>query len=318
MKTVKIIACFTLLGVLNSQAQKKNDAKTYAEISVKEGGKWEGRKYIGGTFKNVEKLKLAPEHTDHSFDIRYEGPGWESNKIGYRLYLDWRNAIDIFGKKTEAIILPQVGQDGFDSYHEMSDWGSDILKAGKGIGIGSIDRYLNKQRLHFYEVDSTIAKVENKVKSSGVKINYYGWKSASDKIDFTSELTINPDQRYTKHTIQASQAIAGICTGIVKQKNTEVLKKVSRNKKWAYLATYGAQTLVPDKLGMAIFYEIKTIESEVDAEFDHLLIFKPTTNPTSFYFLGAWEQEVNGIKSKEDFVKYLDEKLALLNKKRKM
>lgn len=318
MKTVKIIACFTLLGVLNSQAQKKNDAKTYAEISVKEGGKWEGRKYIGGTFKNVEKLKLAPEHTDHSFDIRYEGPGWESNKIGYRLYLDWRNAIDIFGKKTEAIILPQVGQDGFDSYHEMSDWGSDILKAGKGIGIGSIDRYLNKQRLHFYEVDSTIAKVENKVKSSGVKINYYGWKSASDKIDFTSELTINPDQRYTKHTIQASQAIAGICTGIVKQKNTEVLKKVSRNKKWAYLATYGAQTLVPDKLGMAIFYEIKTIESEVDAEFDHLLIFKPTIKPTSFYFLGAWEQEVNGIKSKEDFVKYLDEKLALLNKKRKM
>lgn len=318
MKTVKIIACFTLLGVLNSQAQKKNDAKTYAEISEKEGGKWEGRKYIGGTFKNVEKLKLAPEHTDHSFDIRYEGPGWESNKIGYRLYLDWRNAIDIFGKKTEAIILPQVGQDGFDSYHEMSDWGSDILKAGKGIGIGSIDRYLNKQRLHFYEVDSTIAKVENKVKSSGVKINYYGWKSASDKIDFTSELTINPDQRYTKHTIQASQAIAGICTGIVKQKNTEVLKKVSRNKKWAYLATYGAQTLVPDKLGMAIFYEIKTIESEVDAEFDHLLIFKPTTKPTSFYFLGAWEQEVNGIKSKEDFVKYLDEKLVLLNKKRKM
>jgi hypothetical protein len=318
MKTVKIIACFTLLGVLNSQAQKKNDAKTYAEISVKEGGKWEGRKYIGGTFKNVEKLKLAPEHTDHSFDIRYEGPGWESNKIGYRLYLDWRNAIDIFGKKTEAIILPQVGQDGFDSYHEMSDWGSDILKAGKGIGIGSIDRYLNKQRLHFYEVDSTIAKVENKAKSSGVKINYYGWKSSSDKIDFTSELAINPDQRYTKHTIQASQAIAGICTGIVKQKNTEVLKKVSRNKKWAYLATYGAQTLVPDKLGMAIFYEIKTIESEVDAEFDHLLIFKPTTKPTSFYFLGAWEQEVNGIKSKEDFVKYLDEKLALLNKKRKM
>ena len=318
MKTVKIIACFTLLGVLNSQAQKKNDAKTYAEISVKEGGKWEGRKYIGGTFKNVEKLKLAPEHTDHSFDIRYEGPGWESNKIGYRLYLDWRNAIDIFGKKTEAIILPQVGQNGFDSYHEMSDWGSDILKAGKGIGIGSIDRYLNKERLHFYEVDSTIAKVENKAKSSGVKINYYGWKSASDKIDFTSELTINPDQRYTKHTIQASQAIAGICTGIVKQKNTEVLKKVSRNKKWAYLATYGAQTLVPDKLGMAIFYEIKTIESEVDAEFDHLLIFKPTTKCTSFYFLGAWEQEVNGIKSKEDFVKYLDEKLALLNKKRKM
>jgi len=316
MKIIKIASVIVLGCLVSCKVQEKQvttTSKTYAEISVKDGGKWEGRKYIGGIFKNVQSLKLAPEHTDHSFDIRYEGPGWESNKIGYRLYLDWRNAIDIFGKKTEAMVLPQVGQDGFDSYHEMQVWGSDILKAGKGIGIGSIDRYLNKERLHFYEVDSTIAKVENKSNESGVKINYYGWKTANDKIDLTSELTINPDQRHTKHTIQASQPIAGICTGIVKQKNTEVVKKVSQNKKWAYLATYGAQTLVPDKLGMAIFYEIKTIESEVDAEFDHLLIFKPTTKPISFYFLGAWEQEVNGIKSQEEFSSYLDKKLAVLN-----
>ena len=154
-----IIVLLSLVSVqFNLIFSQSTNQKTYAEVSVKEGGKWEGRKYIGGTFKNVQKLKLAPEHTDHSFDIRYEGPGWESNKIGYRLYLDWRNAIDIFGKKTEKIILPQVGQDGFDSYHEMSDWGADILKAGKGIGIGSVDRYLNKERLHFYEVDSTIAR----------------------------------------------------------------------------------------------------------------------------------------------------------------
>ncbi|WP_158729875.1 MULTISPECIES: DUF4861 family protein [unclassified Flavobacterium] len=316
MKNLKIIAGVFLLSSLATLAQKThNSRKTYAEISVKEGGKWEGRKYIGGTFKNVQKLKLAPEHIDHSFDIRYEGPGWESNKIGYRLYLDWRNAIDIFGKKTEAIVLPQVGQDGFDSYHEMSDWGADILKAGKGIGIGSIDRYVNNQRLHFYEVDSTLAKVENKSKSSGVKINYYGWKTAGKKIDFMSKLTISPNQRHTQHTIQASKAISGICTGIVKQKNTEILKKVSQNKKWAYLATYGTQSLIPDQLGMAIFYEVSTIESEVNAEFDHLLIFNPSTQPVTFYFLGAWEQEKDGIKNKEAFVKYLDEKLNELNKK---
>ncbi|MFV8341244.1 DUF4861 family protein [Flavobacterium sp. XS2P39] len=321
MKTIKSIAALVLVCQFSCKPQEKQvatTAKTYAEISVKEGGKWEGRKYIGGTFKNVQSVKLAPEHTDHSFDIRYEGPGWESNKIGYRLYLDWRNAIDIFGKKTEAIVLPQVGQDNFDSYHEMSAWGADVLKAGKGIGVGSIDRYLNKERLHFYAVDSTIAKVENKANSSSVKVNYYGWKTASDKIDFTSELIIKPDQRYTKHTIQPSKEIAGICTGIVKQKNTELLKKVSKNKKWAYLATYGAQSLVPDKLGMAIFYETNTIENVVDAEFDYLLVFKPRTTPTSFYFLGAWEQEPNGIKTKEAFVSYLDQKLEELNTKNKI
>ncbi|MEY4010881.1 MAG: hypothetical protein RIT22_5 [Bacteroidota bacterium] len=302
-------------NLIYSQVLKQ---KTYAEVSVKEGGKWEGRKYIGGTFKNVQKLKLATEHTDHSFDIRYEGPGWESNKIGYRLYLDWRNAIDIFGKKTEKIILPQVGQDGFDSYHEMQDWGSDILKAGKGIGIGSIDRYLNNERLHFYEVDSTIATVVNTPKNSTVKVQYYGWKTASDKIDFTSELTIQPNQRYTQHSIHPSKEMEGICTGIVKQKHTVLLQKQSQNKKWAYLATYGKQSLVPDQLGMAVFYQISSIENMVDAEFDYLLLFKPTTKVVDFYFLGAWEQEPNGIKSKEAFVSYLDERLKELNKKGKM
>jgi Domain of unknown function (DUF4861) len=319
IQRITLVLFLSLASIKSNEVfGQSTNSKAYAEVSVKEGGKWEGRKYIGGTFKNVQRLKLATEHTDHSFDIRYEGPGWESNKIGYRLYLDWRNAIDIFGKKTEKIVLPQVGQDGFDSYHEMSDWGADILKAGKGIGIGSIDRYLNNERLHFYEVDSTIAKVVNTAKNSKVKVQYYGWKTATDKIDFTSELTIQPNQRYTQHTIHPSKAIEGICTGIVKQKNSEVIKKESTNKKWAYLATYGTQSLVPDKLGMAIFYQINTIQSEIDAEFDHLLVFKPSTQVVDFYFLGAWEQEPNGIKSKEAFVTYLDEKLKELNKVNKL
>jgi hypothetical protein len=322
MKAIYTISTLLLIGFTTSNAQSLTitppNAKTHAEISMKNDGKWEGNKYIGGNFKSVDKLKLAPEHTDHSFDIRYEGPGWESNKIAYRLYLDWRNAIDVFGKKTEAIILPLVGQDGGPSYHEMQDWGSDILNSGKGIGIGSINRFLNNEKLHFREVDSTIARVENKTNQSSVKINYYGWKTATDKIDFTSELTITPDQRYTKHTYQASKEIKGICTGIVKQKNTELIKKERKNKKWAYLATYGTQSLVPDNLGMAIFYETNTVESLEDTELDYLLVFKPSTKSNSFYLLAAWEQEINGIKNKDEFIKYLDEKLAILNKKNKL
>ncbi|MBE8726151.1 DUF4861 family protein [Flavobacterium hungaricum] len=318
-KITTAVLFFAGLTAINAQKYDIKTNKTYAEISAKTDGKWEGRKYKGGTvFKNVDRLKLAPEHTDHSFDIRYEGPGWENNRIGYRLYLDWRNAIDIFGKKTSENILPKVGQDNFDSYHNMSDWGADILKAGKGIGIGSIDRYLNKEKLHFREVDSTIATVFNKAKESVVKVNYYGWKTASDNIDFVSELTIKPDNLYTQHTIKASKEIKGICTGIVKQKNTDLLKKESKNKKWAYLATYGEQSLVPDKLGMAIFYEISTIESTEDTDLDYLLVFKPTTKAVTFYLLGAWEQEVNGIKSKEEFEKYLDKQLEVLNKKGKI
>lgn len=325
MKSLKFTAIIVLISLAACKNEEKKvdvvepattynieTAKTYAELSIKEGGQWVGREYIGGTFKNVNELKVPAEHTDHSWFIRYEGPGWESNKVGFRLYLDWRNCIDIFGKVTDSIILPKVGQDGFDSYHEKSDWGMDILKAGKGLGIGAIGRYVNKEVLHFNHVDSTFAKVENDLNKSTVTVNYNGWKTADDKIDFKSVLTISPDQRYTKHTIQASKEIEGICTGIVKH-GVNYFSKVSTNKKWGYIATYGVQTLVPDQLGMAIFYEIETVKEVTGWEHDYLLLFKPSIKEISFYLLGAWEQEKDGIKSEADFLGYLDEKLNELN-----
>ncbi|VXC03456.1 conserved hypothetical protein [Flavobacterium sp. 9AF] len=330
----KIIGLTGMLFLLNLSACKKNSepaakieeqtqkesivVKTYAEISIKEGGHWEGREYLDGSFKNVDSIKVPSEHTDHSWYIRYEGPGWESNKIGYRLYLDWRNAIDIFGKKTDTMVLSKVGLDGFDSYHEMQNWGSDILKVGKGLGIGSIGRYVNKQVLHFNEVDSTFAKTENLDNESVVKVNYFGWKTNNQKTNLTSLLSIASDERYTKHTIQSSEMLEGICTGIVKLNDLPLLQKESDNKKWGYIATYGKQSLVPDNLGMAIFYKKETISEMVEGEHDHLIVFKPTTTAITFYFLGAWEQEVNGIKSQEEFLSYLNQKLDELNQSDKL
>ncbi len=318
MKTIKIITALLVVCQLSANAQDKATAKTYAELSVKEGGKWVGQKYEGGTFKNVSNLDVPKSNWDHSFFIRYEGPGWESNKVGYRLYLDWRNAIDIFGKVTDSLVLSKVGQDGYESYHHMSSWGMDILKAGKALGIGSIGRYSGNEVLHFKEVDATVAKVENKAKSSSVIVKYTGWKTANDKINFQSTLTIAPNNRYTKHTIKASQKIEGICTGMVKFKNVDLVKKTSANKKWSYIATYDKQTLVPDNLGMAIFYKECEVKEQIASEFDHLLIFKPTKKEVSFYFLGAWEQEKDGIKTREAFYQYLDQKLDELNKTNKI
>ncbi|HET9054673.1 MAG TPA: DUF4861 family protein, partial [Cyclobacteriaceae bacterium] len=116
---------------------------TQAEISHKDGGAWEAhpkvadkKAYVGGNFKNVSTLTPPAHYTDHSNWIRYEGPGIESDKVGYRIYLDWRNGFDIFGKTVADPILQKVGQDGYESYHHMQDWGMDILKVGESLGAG--------------------------------------------------------------------------------------------------------------------------------------------------------------------------------------
>lgn len=287
---------------------------TYAELSIKEGGEWKGREYEGGTFKNVDSLSLPESHTDHSYYIRYEGPGWENKNVGYRLYLDWRNAIDIFGKKVDTLVLPYVGQDGFDSYHEEADWGLDILKAGKSMGIGGYGRYMYDSVAHFRNVGNTHAKVTNSEESSSVEITYEDWQTGKEKIDLDAKLTIFPEGRYTRVELLPSKEIQGLTTGIVKH-GPELVKKQSDNGNWAYIATYGAQTLVndEDKLGMAVFYNTQQLDKQIEGADDHLVVFKPTTETITYYFLGAWEQEKNGITSKEDFISHLDKLLQDLN-----
>lgn len=291
-----------------------NNQKTYAEISVKKGGQWEGREYVGGTFENVQELTLPEGHTDHSYYIRYEGPGWENSQVGYRLYLDWRNAIDVFGKKTDTMVLPQVGQDGFDSYHEEAAWGMDILKAGKSLGIGSYGRFMNDSVAHFRNVGNTRAGVSNAEASSEVKIEYSDWATGTDTVDLTTTLIIFPEGRFTKATLDLSEPLEGLTTGIVKFENIELLQKQSQEGGWAYIATYGNQTLVndQDQLGMALFYKIEEVKEVKEGPHDHLVIFNETAEPVTYYFLAAWEQESNGITTREAFLTELDEHLAEL------
>lgn len=311
------ISCKDKHKSISEENPKIEAPKTYAEISIKEGGQWDGRKYVGDniTFKNVDYLKAPDSLTDHSYYIRYEGPGWESNKVGYRLYFDWRNAIDIFGKKVDTMVLSKVGVNNYDSYHEDSPWGQDILKAGESLGIGSYGRFDGDQNVtHFQEVDSTTAQIHNSTKESGVTLNYYGWSALDSTIDLQTQLTIAPDSRITKTRLTPSKAIEGLVTGIVKFEDIELIKNENTDAPWGYIATYGEQTLVPDQFRYGNFFRKEQVKKITDSEFDHLIVFKPTTEPITYYFTAAWEKEKNGIKNRTDFISYLNNELSLLNK----
>ena len=324
MKKIAILSAlvFAFYGCKKNSETSKSDlnlsSKTYAEISIAQGGKWvdgpRGHKeYTNGkSFKNVTELNVPEQHTDHSWYVRYEGPGWENSNVGYRLYLDWRNAIDIFGKKVDSLVLPYVGQNGFDSYHEPSAWGQDILKAGKSMGIGGFGRLVSDTIVHFQKVEKTIATIENTEKSSAVNIHYKNWKSGNDSINLKAKLSIFPEDRFTKAELTPSKEISGLSTGIVIAKNIPVIKK--EGAKWAYIATYGKQTLAspPDNLGMGLFYSLEEVASQTLGEHDHLVTFKPTTKTVTYYFLAAWEQELNGIKNEANFIADLNKKLEKL------
>ncbi len=281
--------------------------RTQAEISHKVGGEFRNHKYYGGQFQNVQFLRVPKEHTDHSEFIRYEGPGWESDKIGYRLYLDWRNAIDIFGKRVPDLVLHHVGLDGFESYHHMADWGMDILKVGEALGIGALGFWDGTKVHRVSKTDSvTCAILASGPLFSKIRLHYYGWAIPSEKIHVTSDLSIWAGSRMTHHEIQVSKDISTLCTGIVKHDSAKVFYSENPRGEWAYLALYGKQSLAGDELGMAIVYPIKHFVKLAQDSVNYVVVLKSLGGYLDYYFLSAWEQEPGGIRTEKAFLKYVE------------
>ncbi|UII23412.1 DUF4861 domain-containing protein [Fulvivirga ligni] len=289
--------------------ERKHDypKRTQAELSIKKGGKFENREYMGGEFENIDSLRVPDEHTDHSWFIRYEGPGWESDLVGYRFYLDWRNATDVFGKTGHGMELQHVGKDNFDSYHELSDWGMDVLKVGESLGVGSIATYYNDKAMRVAETDSVISKVlENGPVYSAVQTDYFGWKVADTELDLESVISIHAGTRLSKEQLTLENSLENIATGLHKDKGTDLFTSEGDENSWGYLATYGAQSLNNDNLGLAILFPPKSLKNFTEDAHSHVVTLNPEGNEVTYYFLAAWEKEMDGITTKEQFVEYLN------------
>ncbi len=286
---------------------------TQAELSHKFGGEFKDREYIGGHFENVVSLHVPAEHTDHSWFIRYEGPGWESDLVGYRFYLDWRNGIDVFGKKVNTPELQDVGQDGFDSYHEPADWGMDVMKVGKTLGLGSIATFEEGKARRVDVTDSLYAEItSNGPIYSSVFTKYSGWDLPGGKTDILSHISIHSGTRLSKMDLESTNPIANFATGLIKDPKAQLLKSNSKLA-YSYLATYGPQSLAEDNLGIAIIYPTVQLTQATEDDLSHILVFDSSSKKLSYYFLAAWEQEPGGITSKEEFKAYLDLEILKLS-----
>lgn len=300
------------------------DKRTQAEISRKTGGEWqphseenrEGQyEYVGGEFENVQQLTPPDEHSDHSYFIRYEGPGIESDLVGYRVYLDWRNGFDIFGKKTTDMVLQDVGQDGFGSYHEMADWGMDILKVGDSLGAGGYGYWDGEKVVRVSEVDGWDARIlDNGDLYSSFSIQYNDWQVADKTLDLTAQLSMIAGSRLVHVDLELSEPLDNIAAGLVKHPGTELIKGDVNitGKAYTYVASWGQQTLNDDNLGMALLFRRSDLEAQTEDEHNYVSVLDAAGEDVDYYFLAAWEGEANGIKTREDFVAYLEDQAERL------
>jgi len=277
---------------LGSQGGWSGPPRVQAELSHRTGGRWDNGVYKDGTgWQRVADLTVPGDFRDHAYYLRYEGPGWESEKVGYRLYLDGRFATDIFGKTQPGLVLHGVGVDGYDSYHQRADWGMDILKVGPALGIGSFGVF-HEGKVHGVR---TVAGRRARVTADGPlmashRLETQGWQVAGVSLDVTADLAIAAGSRVTRVNLQVDGPAPNLATGLVKHPGTTV-RSGRRGTRWDFVSTWGEQSLGGGQLGMAVFYPRADLIEVTEDSHNHVVVLRPEAGLVEYAFLAVWSEE---------------------------
>lgn len=305
---------FDKFAVLKKEFKKRTQAILAAKVdyTLKDGF------YTGGKFVNVQELVMPQNHFAHDALIKFEGPGWESDKVAYRFYLDSRNRNDIFAKKVDDVVLDKVGNndlvsDSKESYTVMCDWGMDVFKVGESLGIGSIGMWYDGKVNTISKTEKVVCKIlTDGIIKSNILTQYFGWQVGPNNFDLNSLISISAGSRLTKEDITLNGNAENICTGLAKHEGCSLIND-ENNLEWSYIASYGKQSLAGDNLGLALFFKKSDLIKITEDAASFITILKPSAGKLSYYFAAAPEMELNGIKSKEEFLNYLDNTILELS-----
>lgn len=286
--------------------------RAHAEVSIKEGGAWQEKVYKGGTFRNVRQVTLPPQASDHNEYLRYEGPGIESDLVGYRVYLDWRNGFDIFGKKTSAMVLPNVGLDGYESYHQMADWGADILKVGQSLGMGGFGYWDGRKTVLVSDVAERSVRIgsDGPIHASFV-LDYKGWKTGAPTVDLLATLSMQAGSPLVDVALKTSAPLDNLAVGLVTHPETEVMTGDLdvTGEAWSYMATFGRQTVFAgvegDHLGMVVLFRKMDLVEQTRDESSQVLVLRPRGREVSYAFGALWSGRKGGVRTREELKAFL-------------
>lgn len=294
-----------ILAVQETSEAQRFDSKTDFTIKVRDKADPDNMQ-VGSDFESVEKYTETYDYKQDNGLIFLEGPGWESDLIGYRFYFDDRNRFDIFGKSTPELSLSNITE----NYHDRRDWGADVLKVSSTLGIGT-PAYFKEGK--FYTIEKTGTK-SMEILADGplrsiLKVSYPEWEIDGKTVDTEMELEIHANHRYTELRLSTDSDDMTFATGLVMHPNIdEIILKDSPSYSYGY--TWGDQTDLDEGLGMAVIIPEKFnpgFEGELQDTYTFSL--NPVNSSIKYRFLAAWELEpeqvrINGVN---DFEKYIEQ-----------
>ncbi|MCZ4244079.1 DUF4861 family protein [Pedobacter punctiformis] len=269
---------------------------------------------------DFSKTKLPPFLT--------EGPAWENDKVGFRLYFDVRNGKDIWGKTTPAMMMDTVGANPSLIYHNRAVWGMDVYKVGSSLSAGALALNIKLKngkdsliRLGGKNMGAVIyQKIADGPLVAKFKITYPKWNFATgyNPIFLEEEISIWGGQYFYESKIKLIGAPenASLVTGFADLFKIEAGSVTGKSTQAFY--SYGLQSENKDNLGLAIMAPKaefmasgKSAATEKDIKNSYIVSLKiPDKELTTFRFYAAWEPTDKRFEDKKSFIQFLEQQTA--------
>ncbi len=259
---------------------------------------------------NSAPRRKASDEIKASDLFQMEGPAWENEHVAFRNYYDQRNGIDIFGKQTNLMVLDSVGIEG-TNYHELADWGMDILKVGNSLGAGAIAL---KKDGKIYRIDQSDVS-EYKLIADGplraiLQLSFDNFKIGERSYFIKHQISIWGGTQFYQSsvTIDGIQGDEELVTGIVNLHSSNLHEETIN--KYVILATHDMQAENKAMLGMGLLIPKAIFIGQEEAPKDgngvvstYMAMMKiENKKPVTFFFYSGWENQDKGFKDMEYFL----------------
>jgi len=255
-----------------------------------------------------------------TYDAIYgHGAQWESELVGFRVYMDHRQSIDIYGKPTPQLVLDKTN---FYSTREdmAAGLGCDILFAGPSVGAGSFRGYLNNQPTY---VDSVEARGQRVIASGPVRaiveVTDKNWIYDGHCLQMRQRYTIYAGHRDVQVDIQLAGANVDdlpFCTGVQK---IEMENEGLMNFTNGLVGSWGKN--IPDKaaedliegVGLGVTVDTRYLTSKKEDEYNYLTILRPRDGYIQYHLAICALMEQDGFKDAKSWFSWLQQWQAELN-----
>lgn len=197
MRLNKLILCLIFSFVLVPLAQAQNvSAQMFLKSKTPQPGyvyhEAEGKQFY---IRPVQEQTFYPGE-DSYHQMHHHGVAFESEIMGYRIYFDKKQTIDVYAKRTPRLELDACKW--YPTEEQLADgFGDDILRVSGYIGVGACKPYNGNKMVHFEDVLSRTQRIVRLTEdTASVEVVSNGFLLPdSSRIDITTRYTIAAGHR---------------------------------------------------------------------------------------------------------------------------